>query len=337
MSKSCIIPNSTETPDEILKSLAAREGDITGMNFMKYRGVVMDVWRDLKLYAIKYTKRAFIQVDKKTNSITMPDDFLFRSSLSILDDCNKLQLLSINQDLHDDIIDISLDHDCHCECGCKSDLCGQIKSYEAITEDTQELMPDDSYQTFTSVTRKRMDAGGRFVIERTFPVRVYTGGEWTGVELKTETEELCHLDTNPCGCVKNTTDNQCKVDGCCNADFFKTECGSYLCPTPGSMGYNISEEGNRIVLPSTFNRDKVLVRYYAEDKMKDIRVPLIAKKAFIFGVKSFIMPFDESQPLWRVRLFDKYYTDSRADLFTKLNGFTIRELKQVLSPKRFMP
>lgn len=337
MSKSCIIPNSTETPDEILKSLAAREGDITGNHFMRYRSVVRDVWRDLKLYAIKYTKRAFIQVDKRTNSITMPDDLLFRSSFSILDDCNKLQLLSINQELSDDIIDISLDHDCHCECGCKSDLCGQIKSYEAIIEDTQELMPDDSYQTFTSVTRKRMDAGGRFVIERTFPVRIYTGGEWTGVELKTETEELCHLDTNPCGCVKTTKENCCKVDECCNADKFTTECGSFLCPTPGALAYNFSEEGSRIVFPSTFNHDKVLVRYYAEDKMSEIRVPLIAKPAFIYGIKSFVLPFDESQPLWRIRDFDKRYTDSRADLFTKLNGFTIKELKQVLVPKRLMP
>lgn len=337
MSKSCIIPNSTETPDEILKSLAAREGDITGMNFMKYRSVVMDVWRDLKLYAIKYTKRAFFQVDKKTNSIIMPDDFLFRSSISVLDECNKIQILSINQEVSDDIIDISLDHDCHCECGCKSDLCGQIKSYEAIVEDTQELMPDDTYQTFTSVTRKRMDAGGRFVVEKTFPVRVYSDGEWTGVELKTEIEELCYLDTNPCGCVKPTKENECKVNDCCNADIFKTECGSYLCPTPGALAYNISEEGNRIVFPSTFNYDKALVRYYAEDKMSEIRVPLIAKKAFIHGVKSFIMPFDDGQPLWRIRLFDKYYTDSKADLFTLLNRFSMKELKQVLSPKRIMP
>jgi hypothetical protein len=338
MSKNCVTPNNTETVDEMLRSLASREGDITGSRFLQYRGVAMEVWRDMKLYAVKYTKRYLVDVDPRTNSITLEDDFLFRSSLSYIDSCNKIVPFSINQNLQDDIIDIGQDHNCYCECGCKSDLCGHIKSYEAIITNTTEELPGGGSQVFQSISRKRMDEGGRFVLENTFPIRIYNDeGVWTGVELTTEVQELCTLEVDTCGCVKQTKDNCKNVDSCCNAATFMTECGDPRCIIPANEGYNFSEEGNRIVFPSTFNRKKVLVRYFAEESIKDIRVPLIAKETFLYGIKAFIAPFDDSIRVGRAQEWVFNYEGKKEKLSILMNRFSMKEVKQVLTPKRYMP
>lgn len=337
MAKRIIDPINSESPDEVIKSLLIRKGDIAGVNFLRYKSVVPEVYRDLNLYVIKFTKRYLIEVDKDTNSFELPCDSLIPASVSYIDECNKIRPLIINRNITDDIVDISQDKDCHCECGCKSDLCGLIHSYESIVTDTIEQLPNGTTEVFTSTTRKRMDADGKFVIERTFPVRKYEDGTWVGVELETEIEELCELEVSECGCVKNTEDNVCKVNACCNADTFKAECGDTICDSVNSTTYNFSEQNRRIILPTTFGYKKVLYRYFGETGVKDMRIPLIAKPAFINGLEATILPFDDTQPLWRIRNMSRMYSDAKDDLFTLMNRFSMRELNQVLNPERNMP
>lgn len=338
MPKTCVHPANTESPDEIIKSLLILEGDSLGVNYQKYRSVVLDLWRDMNLHTVKLTKRVVLTVDKRTNTVTRPEDFLFHSSLSVIDECNKLRTLSVNQHLTGDFIDISKDRSCHCECGCHSDLCGLIKNYEAITEDTEELMPDDSTQTFTSITRKTVTAEGKLVIRRTFPVRIYEDGEWTGVELKTEEEELCQVEVDKCGCVKNTEENICKVNECSSADSFAVECGdAVFCESGNGLSYNYEEDGRRINLPSDFAYDKVIQRYFYEPNVKDLRIPLVAKRTFMTGIKAFTLPFEEKQSGRRVNEFERRYEGMKDKLFTLLNRFSFKEVNQVLNPHRRMP
>lgn len=331
------LPTNTESPDEIITALCNREGDVTGLREMRYRGVVLDVWRDMNLFSVKYTKRILLPVDKRTNSITSPCDFLFLSSLSRIDDCNKIVPMAINNQLHDDIIDLSLDKDCHCECQCKSTLCGQAKYYEPIVEVTSELMPDATFRDFQSSTRKKLE-NGILYIERTFPVRVYgQNNAFEDVILQTETEEICQFDTEPCGCVKDTKENADKLNLSCNADTYDIDCGRTTCATPVEEGFNFDETGSRLILPSGFTDDKALLRYYAEADMKNLRVPLTAKEVFINGLKAFTLPFDEKQPANRIALFTNRYETGKGKLFTLYNRYSIRQLKQVLNPKIVMP
>jgi hypothetical protein len=337
MSKKCIHPVNTESPDEIIKSLLRREGDTAGINFLKYRSVVLDLWRDMNLHTVKFVKRYLIGVNKNTNSLDLPEEFLFPSSFSVLDECNKFQSMTVNNHLHDDIVDISADKNCHCECGCKGTLCGQIKTYESIIEETQELMPDDTTKTFTSVTRKRTDADGKFYIERTMPVRIYEDGDWVDVVLKTESEELCQLEVSDCGCVKDTKDNECKVNAHCNANTFAEECGLTFCNPQSKLQFNYSEQGNRIVMPSNFDYDKVMVRCFVELPITELRVPLVAKKAFMIGLKSYTLPYDKNEPQWRIRDFERRFIDANAELYSLLNRYSLKQVMQVLNPHRVMP
>jgi len=337
MAKRSIVPCNTESPDEIIKSLLIRKGDIPGVNFMKFKSVVPDVYRDLNLFVIRFAKRYLIEVDKNTNSFNIPEDSLLASSLSYIDECNKIKPMFINRNITDDIVDIQLDKDCYCECGCKSKLCGQIKNYESIVTDSVELLPNSTTEVFTSTTRKRLDTDGRFVIERTFPVRTYEDGIWVGVELKTEIEELCKLDVKECGCPKDTEENTCKVNACCNANTFAQECGDPMCDFENTNTYNFSEDGRRVVLPSGFGYNQVLYRYYGETSVKDMRIPVLARKAFIDGLVDFTVAYDDSQPLWRITKSENKYIDSKGKLFTLMNRYSISALYQALCPPRCMP
>ncbi len=146
-----MLPNNTETPDEIIRSLCRREGDKQERNFWKYRDTVRDIWIELNLQTIKYTERELIEVDKKTNSVILPKKFLMLSSVSYINDCNRIVPVAFNSNLHQKIIDVSLDKDCGCECKCKTDLCGVIKNYEAIKEAVVMQKPDNSFQTYYSI------------------------------------------------------------------------------------------------------------------------------------------------------------------------------------------
>lgn len=333
-----VFPANTESPDEIITALCGRKGDVGGHLEMKYRGVVLDVYRDLNLYTLKYAVRQLLPVDRKTNSIIVPDKYMFFSSLSFIDECNMINTIAVNNNLTDDIIDMSLNKDCECECQCKNDLCGQIKYYEPIIEDSEELMPDSTYKTFTSITRKKLMPGGKLVIERTFPVAKFgADNEFTDVTLETEIEELCQLEVASCGCVKDTPDNCKKLNECCNATTFATDCGCTSCAIPSGKSFNFNEEGNRIVLPSEFPYSKALLRFYIEADVKNMRIPTISKETFIYGLEAFTLPFDDSQPRWRIKDFEDGYSARKAKNFTLLNRFSMKQFKQVTSPKIIMP
>ena len=336
--KCCIHAGDREHVDDMLRSLLIREGDTVGMNFMKYKDIALDVFRDMNLNVIKDTKRYFIEVDKRTNTITIPDGFLFRSSLSVVDECNQIIQIAANPSIVRDIVDIAADKDCHCECGCKGSLCGQIAKYEPILHETQELMPNGSTQTFTSTTIKKVNPDGSFVIERTMPVRKYgTDGVWLGVELDTQTESLCQLEVKDCGCVKETEKNICAVNACCNAATFESECGCGTCVPMPPVAYNFTEEGNRIAFPSNFPYDQVLLRAYFEPDPKNLLIPLVAKNTFLYGVKAFAVEYDDKQPLWRIQLFDRRYEKGKEELFTLLNRISIGDVNKILNPHRCFP
>lgn len=329
-----ILNSNSETVDQCLQSMIQMDGH--RQNYLKYRSVSRDVALDLNLNAIKYTQRRLIKIDKRDNSILLPDNYGEFSSLGYFDSCGKLQTLVHNVNLHADLIDISLDKDCHCECGCKSDLCGTIKHYEAVEEVTQELMPDDSTKEFTSTIRKTVYPDGSIYVEKEFPVRIYEGGEWTDVQLKQDKEYLCKLDVKKCGCIEDSTHNKIILNQNCSADTFTTDWGCTICGGENPEGYNFSEDGSKIILSSKFKLDKALLRFYPTMSIDEIRIPRIAKKTYMLGIKSYLADFDDDIQEYKVRRRGKSYEDEKTDLFQKLNRLSLKEYYQAILPRRKM-
>lgn len=330
-----MLPSNAESVDEVIRSLMRRENDTMERNFLRYRSVARDVFRDLNLGAIKYTERRLIEVDKNTNSIKLPCNYLKLSSISVIDECDKIHTLIHNKNLTDDIVDVSAKKDCGCECGCQDSLCGTVKNYEAIIEEVTEQMPDDSEKVFQKITRKILYPDGSLRVSYTYPIRKYTDGVWTTTEDVTDEEQICKLEVKKCGCLVNNDDNETALNACCNAENIQTDFGCTVCDD-GSLEYNFSEQGDRIFFPSNFSFEKVLLRFYVESKVKEILVPLIAKSAYMAGLKFFASEYDDKVPQSRLATFKTGYNNKKDLLALDISKLTIAEVHKALIPKRNM-
>jgi hypothetical protein len=326
-----VLDINTIKADDAIKSLIDREGG-DHARFMKYKGLVRDVFDDLNLDVIRYTKRRLIQINKSTNSILLPDNYFHFASLSVPNACGKYEPMFINTSIQEDLVDINSDK--NCECGSK--LCGLVQGYESIVAEVIEQMPNNTTKTFDTITRKRINTDGSLVIERTFPVRIYTDGVWTGVELKTEIEELCKLDCKD-GHVLDSTSNWAKCEKCSIASSWESECGGLICPSDCPNTFNGTEQGNRIYFPTSLDVDHVLMRYYATEKPKDIRIPRVCKEAFLAGLKHFATEFDDKAPLWKITNYRINYHNKKDETTRILNRYSVAQYYSVLTPKRTMP
>jgi hypothetical protein len=326
---------NTFTPDELIRMLCAREGDVAGEKFMLYKGVAPDVYQDLNLAIIRHAQRMYLEVDKKTNTILMPENALMLSSISVKDSCNQLHTLIQNSNLDSDIVDIRNASSCDCNCECNEELCGHISKYEAVTEEVTELMPDLSEQVFTKITRTRVEKNGNVYTERSYPIRKVVNNVWVDTVMTTEEEFVCTLEVKECGCVKTTDANKATI-GCCDAAFYPIDCAKDVCTQPSGLTYNFNQQGNRIQLDENFAYGKVLVRFYVDVAPKDIRVPKVAKEAFLTGLKSFTVAFDDSAAEYLVRRWDTRYNKRKEDLSTLMQRCTLREMYSILNPKRNM-
>lgn len=327
-----------ESVKNAVMNLLQVQGDTSGRNLMKYMSAAKDVYIDLNFSTIKDTKRYWVTVDPATKRIQLPDDFFHFSSLSVLDECNNLETLVVNTNLIADIVDISMDKDCHCDCGCHSKECGMIQNYEVIYEDVPAPMPDGSVKVFQAYTRKKINKDGSFIQEETYPTAIYDGNVWTDTRLVTTEKFLCKLEVKPCGCIKDTPKNKECIAACCSPAVFPTDCGCTVCSTPCNVPtYNILDNRHQIQFPSDFPYDKVLLRYYYDAPTDKLSIPRLARKTFQAGVLSFVADVDKNETEYRITRFFKQYHFLKGQLKKRLNRYSIKTYYAYVLGRRIMP
>lgn len=329
---------------EIVKGVIRREKDLAGTNYLLYESIAKDLWKELNLAACRLTERRFVQVDKRTNSITLPNNYLKLSSICEVDSCGKQVPLIINTNLTSDIIDVANVADCGCDCGCESELCSCVKNYELIQEDVSVVMPDNTTQVFTGTLRKKINIDGSYVTEKIWPTKKYDNGVYTAVVMESTEEFLCKVDLLPCGCVKPTPENEDKIVACSGADSYQIDCGCNI--NPGYLmrpehihhpEYNFSEEGDRITFDDRFKCDWVLARYYVDNKTKDILVPFVARKAIATGIKLEAAEYEKKPiPAWKLVRWEQNHAKAVRVLMDKLNEVNFTGFLQATLPHRRM-
>lgn len=322
------------------------------MKFLRFAGRIYN--DDMNLGAIKATKRQFMNINKRTNTIDLPENCLKLSAVSWVDESGKEWPLFRNGRLSDDIVDIKADP--NCACGCKNELCNMIKGYESISEEVTDELPNGDPVTFTCLSIKGYDPDGTFYETKQYPIRRFTDGVWTGTELETEKIELCKLELDSAGCVVDCEDNFQAVATCgCGgsnttsselpANVVRLSCTPILstfaiqsgsCYSAGMQFvnvYNLTELGNRLIFPPEFPKDKVLVRYYVNTGLKDIGIPSVARKAFISGLMFYLYenrPDRESQQL--AAIFESRYTKQQFALVQEMNKYNKDEQQMIMTP-----
>jgi len=334
---------ATESLAEVVQSILDRVDDYRGVGFRKYFSIAKDVYRDLNLMSIRWTKRYLMEVDKQTNSIKLPSDFLLLSSISIVDENGRIIPLDINNNITEDFVDVSAGRHCGCKCGCNNELCGQVKNYEVVYGKVSAPMPNGTMQQFDTYSRKTIYPNGDYYHEYSIPVTEYADGEIVSTTLQEKKEFICKLETEECGCVKNCQPNIDKLNECCGPNLFAVECGCDLtkyCSSPLTYGYeNFSD---RITFDSEFKYDHVLLRYYVNSNGGDIRVPVIARMGIIYGVMLQGIPFEKvtgysalAQQRRQIQ-FERLYEAEKINIFRILNRLSLKKFLGTISPKRRM-
>jgi hypothetical protein len=312
---------------DAVKSIMSREGDFSATKRLQYFEVAKEVYESLNLAVIKDTKRVVIKLNPHLPVLPLPDDFFDFATLDYVDRDGSFKPLVFNDKLKDDVVDVSLDHDCGCECGCKYSLCSAIKDYETITEQVTMDLPNNTPKTFTKYTRKYVNPDGSFFQEIGEPVRVYDNGTWTDTRMEVTQSFICKLEVKECGCLVECEHNRTQLEANCCGISFTHECG---CSHPEyykerKTTYNISQDGNRLILPEKFLWDKIVLRYYATIKTKDILIPRLGLKAFMTGLKKELVLWDKKASDREVAKWENEHSRAVVVFRRNINRMTLKD------------
>mgnify|MGYP000240411734 FL=1 len=347
---------------EVIEDLCHATNDFRESKKLKYAKLAKFVYRDLNFAVVKQAKRQFFEINRNTHSIDMPCNFLKLSAVSVMDEFGIQHPLYRSDTIHDDIVDIAAKEDC--ACACKGKLCNLLKKYESIEEEVTEEMPDGSYQIFKTRLVKAVDDGGNFYQEKTFPIRRYEEGVWIDTELTTEYTELCRFELDEKSkCVKDCNSNYDKFYNCgCNFngyekcygdsyvegakiigctskfDWYMVDSGCYFakCNMPFKNIYNISELGNRLLFPHDFPFKKVLIRFYINEKLNDMEIPIIAQQTAMTGLKYYEFKWDDKKRGLK-NDYERDWANQKFALIGEINKYRLSELQMAITPHRRVP
>lgn len=328
------------------------------------------VWDDMNLSTTKVAKREFFDINKRTNTVDLPCDFLQLCSVNVVDKHGVFYPVYLNDRLHDDLVDIAAAKDCACEYKCGYKMCSTIKGYEAVVSTKSDFNPDGTAVSFKCVDRKAVDRNGFFYQELQYPMRVYLSGVWTETVLHTEKKKMCEVEVDSNGCVCDSEENINKICHSCGivdkdyypplggtantppnegddtwiyycnskADWFGMQCGNL----PHGMTkhcnniYNISELGNRLIFPHDFGFKRVMIRYYHDVNLNDLQIPRIAVDTFVMGLKWWDCKYDDKRQQL-AQVYAREYAVMKFGLLREMNKYRIAELGKILAPPRFVP
>lgn len=363
---------------EIVDSLCLLSGDLQRRNKGIYLEASEQVWYDLNEDILKIAKtvkvpfRQTFCIDKKTNSINIPKNFLRVSSVNAIDSYGCFYPIYRNDKISDDIVDVGASDNCACENNCNGTLCNTVKGYEAVTSIKSDVLPDSTPISFSCVDKKVLDNQGFVYSQTQYPQRIYLSGVWTDTIKYTENKKLCQVDIDTNGCICDSETNltilcdSCGINnsnplmvyggtsvappvcepgattwtyGCgSRMEWFNVQCGGYPygCRPEFNNIYNISQEGNRLIFPSNFGWDNVMIRFYEDIDLKDMQIPYMAKECFMTGLQYFAARHhDKKQKI--AALYEQKYSKQKWGLFLELNKYRITELKEIFTPKMFVP
>lgn len=359
---------------DVIDDLCLRSGDLLRRNKGLYLSCAEDTWQDLNESTIRIAKRLkmpvrrMFTINKRTNSIDMPCDFLRLSSVNVVDECGIIYPVYRNLNVHNDIVEVPAEKNCACEFNCGHKLCNLIKGYEAIQTTVSDTLPDGTPVSFNAICRKAVDKNGFLYEENQFIERVYTAGVWTNTILQTENKKLCECEVDHNGCIKDTEHNiknacdhcgirnfnsniciggnaSCPPEPGCDEwiyycdnkmDWFTVQCGCSPCGMIKNNVYNIGDTGDRLVFPANFGFDKVLVRYYEDIELNKLQVPYIAKETFMKGLQYFAANNNDKK-VQLAAAYGQQYSRLKWGLFLELNKYRSVELGNAISPRAFIP
>jgi hypothetical protein len=121
-------------------------------------------------------------------------------------------------------------------------------------------------------------------------------------------------------------------------DWFSVQCGCF----PGGFGrgrsntYNIGATGSRLVFPTDFGFEKVIVRFYKDIDLNDLQIPYFAKQTFMSGMQAFAFEYNPVDFKMSENMAGKY-SRQKWGLYLELQRMRIKELGITIAPASMVP
>ena len=281
------------TADEVIKTICLRNGDTALSRASIYASFMTTVYNDLRFDVTHKSVIKKLYINKRTNSLPIPDDCLMLQGVGYENECGVVQPLWYNENIP---LGLLFDNTKGCAC----DTCGSSHTYcsviDSVTDTEEEVVYNGT--TYTNTTKTTVLIDGTVIVKKgTWTLLSGEGHQTNVMSLVTTEEELCKVDTLPCGCIADTENNATAMVllqgcGCSN---MVTNCGTYNRYIPKVTGYRIDVSESQIILDPSYPLDYIVLRYITTiNSAKEFRIPLLALETMVTGLMYYSTTYDKS-------------------------------------------
>jgi hypothetical protein len=262
---------------DIIRKVCLRTEDVNMSKARLYASYMSTVWNDLRMDGTKTSVLRKYQINKRTNSLPIPNDCLLLFGVGYEDEFGEIRPLWYNTKVPKKLFSEN-GVSCSCnDCGQENMSCKTISNVSEM----QEVVTIDN-QTYPKVTRIITMTNGSVIKKVTEPV----AGLGLEPQMVTTETEVCKFELEPCGCIKRTPSNETNIrliqTSFCGLDY-PTE--TYSIYAPQDKGYSIDVTGEQILLPHNYPYDYVVLKYLTNITHEaDFKIPAIAEETFIRGI-----------------------------------------------------
>jgi hypothetical protein len=305
---------------DILNTASFRDSTNGASKMALYTSFIKPIMNDIKFYVLKSTVTKKYHVDKKNNTVVIPSDCQLISAIGYVDKCGGLQPIYYNKDVP---IEMQFEDNIKCDCNCGCDKkCNSVKINQNSIEDIDMGNGITMQKTIHIYTDNNCE-----IIKKIKEPVSYKDGLDTKFEYRTKIEIVCKLDLKECGCIADTKENKVAVEAACGCiGTFNMTCGQDVCEKTIALGYNISYQGDLIVLPRNYDYDNLVIKYYPLYlNEKDYIIPDIAEEVFMMGFKFYELR-NEGKNLNGAQWYKGQYLEEIKKLERRINKISFKKL-----------
>ena len=282
------------TADEVLKTICHRNGDTALSKASIYASFMTTVYNDLRFDVTHKSVIKKLYINKLTNSLPIPDNCLMLQGVGYENILGVVEPLWYNENIP---LGLLFDNTKSCNCS----TCGSSHTYCSVISSVTDTEEEVEYNgtTYTNTTKTTVLIDGTVIVKK---------GTWTLINdqdghdhlvmtLVTTEEELCKVDTLPCGCIADTENNDIAIALIrgCGCENMVTNCGTYNRYIPKEKGYRIDVSESQIILDPSYPLDYIVLRYITTiNSAKEYRIPLLALETMVAGIMYYSSSYDKT-------------------------------------------
>lgn len=269
--------------------------------------------KKLTRQSVKSKKRyAILNINKNTRTAILPCEYRKVISVFVIDSCDNRVDLNVNHKIINTEVleEIPCENECDKDCGCyPKQMCQDLSTSQVINK--IRIGDTDYDETITYY----LQPNGEYKAVTTTPYLNIGGGG--GVIYKDKTDYVTTFDVADCGCIKQTEQNDCRLEVACPDVWACYCCDSCASADNDLGGYNIFPESGIIKFDRNFIYDKAYMAYrgFLPKQGNEYLIPEVASDAVVNWAKFLFIQnkkgVSRSDREWFLERYEQEYKNLR--------------------------